>query len=151
MQKFQKIRHEKMHCRSNELRTDTNDCVVKALAIVGRMTYKKAHAIAKSYGRKHGQGMYSSTWVPMFKAQGLEFTEIKRQRQKNGSAWTPKTVGQVTKNGYFLALVRGHVIAIHNGVIQDWTDGRRHHITKIWKITKTRKTNDVFFSFKEGK
>jgi len=34
---------------------------------------------------------------------------------------------------------RGHVLALKNGIVEDWTKGRKHYIKELYKIEKTGK------------
>jgi len=131
-------RYEAIKRMSNRM-NERNDCTVKALAMTGRVTYKVAHGVCADYGRPERRGMYLSQQVKtVFNSIGFDAIKIHRQAQKNGSKFTPKTVGSVCKAGYYLAFTRSHVLPVINGEVYDWTDGRKHHITSIWKITRKR-------------
>ena len=55
------------------------------------------------------------------------------------------TYGNMTANnctdylprGNYILGVRGHVLGVQNGKVQDWTEGRKHYINRVWKIEKT--------------
>ena len=57
------------------------------------------------------------------------------------------TYGNMTANnctdylpkGNYILGVRGHVLGVQGGVVQDWTKGRKHYINRIWNIEKTGK------------
>ena len=119
---------------------ETNDCSVKAVAMSGRVSYAIAHAKCKEHGRKPKRGMSEIHILFVLRSMGFDVTLIRNrnQRQKNGSKFTPKTVGSVCKSGYYVAFTRNHVLPVINGEVYDWTSGRNHHITTIWKITRKR-------------
>lgn len=123
----------------NSLR-ETKDCAVIALSIVGRVSYYDAHAVLKSFGRRPRKGtqFYSQT-KPALESMGFELTKVKRDRQKSGSCYTPKTIGEKLKKGYFLCRCKGHIFAVVNGKVEDWSDGRKHRITEIWQVKKKHK------------
>ena len=72
------------------------------------------------------------------RSHGFDLTPVKKLVQKNGSRYTPLTIGDKLKGGYFLAFVSRHVLGVVNGTVFDWTEGRRHHITEAWKVTRSR-------------
>ena len=81
---------------------ENNDCTVIATAIACRISYEKAHAFVKSLGRKNGGGFYTRKIAESLQFVGYNVTEIKKPRQKNGSRYTPKTIGKKLKNGYYI-------------------------------------------------
>jgi len=93
--------------RYRKSQKETNDCTVIAMSIVCRSTYKEAHEKMKFAGRKNGKGFRLERGFQLFPA--FNFTKVenrknttlktKRLRQKNGSKYTPKTIGQRLKRG----------------------------------------------------
>jgi len=49
---------------------------------------------------------------------------------------TPNNQHMYLERGNYILGVRGHVLAVKNGFVEDWTEGRKHYVDKIWKITK---------------
>jgi len=80
---------------------ERHDCAVKAVSIVARVSYFEAHKTLSKYGRKPrgGTSFYEIT-VPALYSLGIELTRVKRDRQKSGSKYTPKTIGEKCKKGY---------------------------------------------------
>ncbi len=117
---------------------EKNDCTVIASAITFRMPYKKAHEMCRIAGRTIGDGFYSKHIFALMRIRGFKITPVKNLKQKNGSRYTPKTIGKRLKRGYYMVHVNGHVLAVVNGVVHDWSKGRQHHITSAHKITRTR-------------
>jgi len=132
--KFDKLQK----CRYRKQQNEKNDCSVKAIAIACRLTYKSAHITLAQLGRRNGRGTHNHIILGAARVSGFEVTEVKKVRQKNGSKFTPKTIGGKLKNGYYLAFVNGHVISVVNGVVHDWTAGRNHHINEVYKVTRKR-------------
>jgi len=134
MKRYQKAKNT-VHRKQNK---ETNDCSVIATSIVCRTTYKKAHAACAARGRKQGRGMHTPTIVAVVRSMGFSVEPVKRLKQKNGSKFTPKTIGDKLKRGYYLCFCRGHVFAVVNGDVEDWTEGRKHFITEAYKVVRTR-------------
>jgi hypothetical protein len=128
----------KLMCKSSAGYKETNDCSVKALAIAGRVSYAKAHAVTKSLGRKHRKGMPMWRIIEAMKMIGCSVEHIKKPKKKDGSGYTMMTIGKGFPRGYYIVEVRGHVAAMINGDIMDWSDGRKHRVTDIYKLTVPR-------------
>jgi len=124
--------------RYRKAQNETNDCSVFAIAIACRLSYKQAHETMARMGRKNRQGVSNMQILLAARSHGFDLTPVKRLTQKNGSRYTPLTIGDKLKNGYFLAFVSRHVLGVVNGAVFDWTEGRRHHINEAWKVTRSR-------------
>ncbi len=118
---------------------ERKDCAVVAVALACRTTYEKAHQALANRGRKSGQGTwFFNNTVPACKDLGFKLTRIKRDRQKGGSRYTPRTVGTRFKKGYYLCRMSGHIFAVVNGQVLDHMAGRCPRIKEIYRVTKTR-------------
>jgi len=134
MKRYAKHKKSRMRKQLNE----TNDCAVIALAIVMRTTYKATHAICAAVGRTIRGSTYTRHTFAAMEAAGFSVERVKNERQKSGSKYTPKTVGEKCKRGYYMCFCNGHVFAVVNGIVEDWSNGRQHHINSIYKVTRTR-------------
>jgi len=146
-------------CRASDKLRESNDCSVKALAIVCRQNYQSSHAALKAQGRKTGQGTYCervnvdgsyrSFWdekencnsSPQMekaaKTLGFKFTVVPVSKwSNNGRSGTVTGIAGNLTRGYYLVFIKGHVLAAHNGEIHDWTAGRKHHVKGVWKVEK---------------
>jgi len=132
MKRFEKIKKSRYRKKLNE----TNDCVVIAVAIAARMTYEKAHGICEYQGRKIGKGIATEYVLQHLEKIGFKVEKVKNLVQKNGSRYTPKTIGERLKRGYYIVRKNSHAIAVVNGTVEDWTNGRQHHIKDAYKITR---------------
>lgn len=137
MNKYQKIKTDKLY------KSDKNMCSVIATSIACRVPYDKAYKALENHGRKHGQGTYWYQQSAAIQELGCELEKVFNRgnrplRQKNGSKYTPKTIGERLKKGYYICRVRGHVFAVVNGEVLDWTDGRNHHINEVYKVKVPR-------------
>ena len=142
---------------------ETNDCTVKALAIATKSTYEKAHGALALRGRNFGKGVHmEAVWGALaefgFEAEtvfnrrevewdddGWTTTDAQKERAKNyrRSRWakgkTIKSVaGYLPQRGVFLIETRAHVLCVRAGKVHDWTDGRRHRITKVHRIIRRK-------------
>jgi hypothetical protein len=133
--KYTTLRKSRYRKQLNE----TNDCSVFAIAIACRLSYKKAHEVMESFGRKRRKGVDTFTIMRAAQWLGFELTAVKNLKQKSGSRYTPKTIGEKLKRGYHLAFVHRHVLGVVNGTVYDWTEDRNHRITEAYKITRKRK------------
>lgn len=131
---------------------ETNDCTVIATALTVGVSYEDAHAALKAQGRKHRRGAYMPQQERAIKALG---GKIKRKlsahltihgqklRQSNGAKYTPASIGRDYNKGIFYCFVRSHCFALIDGVVQDWTAGRRHLVTEIWEIEPVGNVTNV--------
>lgn len=133
-EKFRKMANARYRKAMNE----HNDCSVIAVAIAFRMTYKEAHTIMAAFGRRNRHRFHTRNILPIAENFGFTVEPVNNLIQKSGAQYTPKTIGNRLKKGYYLTFIRGHVFAVVNGEVHDWTNGRRHRITEAYKVTRTR-------------
>jgi len=134
MRRYEK--HKK--CRYRKALSETNDCSVIATAIVCRTTYKVAHQTLFSHGRVNRKGVSNHVIRQAVKSRGFKVSMAQPDRQPNGSKYTPKTVGRRFNRGYYLVFVNGHVLAMVNGEVEDWSQNRRHHVNQVYKVVRPR-------------
>ncbi len=134
MKRYMKAK-KTIHRKQNN---ETNDCSVIAVSIVARTTYKAAHVACQASGRTNRRGLCQQGIVHAIRSLGLTVERMQDVRQKNGSKFTPKTIGNKLKRGYYICFVNNHVFAMVNGDVEDWTQGRKHHITDVYKVVRKR-------------
>ena len=122
--------------KSTEYRSEKRDCTVVALALLSGEEYKDAYAALELAGRKRNCGAYTYQTMEAFKILDVELTQLPSIsiRQKNGSRYTPKTIGKRYQKGKFLCRSHGHMFALIDGVVEDWSRNRRLHIKQMWKV-----------------
>ena len=135
-------RYEKA-CKSRLAKADRNNCAVIATSIVARVPYNVAYNKYKEFGRKNGRGVYTPIIHNVINQLGCELTEItnkngKPLKQKNGYNYTVNTIAERLKHGYYLVCVKDHCLAVVNGVVEDWTEGRRHRVESVYRVTVPR-------------
>ena len=110
---------------------DDNNCSVVSLAVACKVSYGKAFNVYKKLGRKTGKGTYKEIQMQAFRELGYKLERV------HCKAKTVKTLpNHLPKQGQFIAYVRGHVLAIDDGIVKDWTDGCRHRIKEVFRVQK---------------
>lgn len=117
---------------------DRNFCTVAALACTLDWSFGKAHRHMAKYGRKQGKGMFIMQWRPAIeeaaKKMGKRFTEGDYHRTADGRNMTLSRFCKEYPRGTYYVQVRGHAVAIVDGVMHDWTAdtaGRRKILTSF--------------------
>lgn len=110
---------------------ETNDCTVKAVAIACNVAYRVAHKAMANQGRKNRQGSY----VPNIH-RAIESLGYKVERVET----TAKTVTTLEKDsalrkGHFVAYISRHILAVKDGVVEDWSRGSRRRIESVYRVT----------------
>lgn len=127
---YQKLRESSGQMREN------NDCAVVATAVVTQSDYASAHALLKKFGREDRKGtIFHSTTKVAIESIGFKL-ELVSPLKADGSRYTPKTIAKVCNDGFYLCRVKGHIFAVANGQVMDWTEGRAHRINFIYKVIK---------------
>jgi hypothetical protein len=116
---------------------DTNFCSVLAVAVVADISYGKAFHAYKREGRRTRTGTHVYTQQRVLK--GFKLTS-KLDCDKT-AIYQRKTLNNVFKDckrwtGRYLIYVSGHVLAIRDGVCEDWTaEGSRRKVISIYKVS----------------
>jgi hypothetical protein len=134
--------YEKLEKASNEMQED-RDCAVKAIAVVGGLTYEDAHVLLELHGRKPKDGT-----PRIITEQALKFLDLKAEdctkmfRDLGGK--TVRTLGRVMKGikGKFLVFTASHVLAVKDGEVHDWTKGRLHRVQNVKRISPIGDSNE---------
>ena len=147
---------------------EKNDCVVRAIANACDVNYNQAHKfVADKFDRKKGKGTQMFTYV-LDKVKKIEFDEegqldlfgngITRELKCVGKApkqggelvnpkykhkpvaFTVKEFAQKFKRGSYILAVKGHALAVKNGVIIDNKDkqfgGYRRVVEAAYQVEK---------------
>ena len=130
MNNFEKVKNESF--KANE----SNDCAVKAIAIACNVPYKVAHKALANLGRRNRRGTLNSTIHTAIKQLGFNLECI--TFKVKAKTVTTLAADRAVKDGFFVAFVRGHIAAIVNGQIEDWTEGKRHRVRLVYKITPSK-------------
>ena len=122
---------------------ETNDCSVVAFSIAFEISYKTSHAMHAKYGRKPRCGTSYKTHVLCvneMELQGYTTEEIipRKVYERYGKViqgkYSLKSIGAAYPEGRYLVKVRGHILAMVDGVIEDWSEGRKLQVKTIIKV-----------------
>lgn len=133
---------------------ETNDCTVRALAAASGESYLEAHRALAKHGRPHRKGP-SAKRVYAHGRYHIDCPALRKAALDLGCTWKvlepteyqAKTMTTATRDrrlakGRFICMVRGHVAAVVDGEVIDWTDGRRHRIKEVYELVPgANKTN----------
>jgi hypothetical protein len=120
--KHYKLSYEELAKQGRRYYNDTNFCTVIALAVDCDLPFGKAYHTYKRLGREHRHGTYRET-------QNRALSNFKRKAvfdTDKTAMFRDRTVNQLLKHianwkGRYWVYIRGHVIAIRDGVCEDWT------------------------------
>jgi hypothetical protein len=117
---------------------ETNDCGVKALAVITGLPYEVCHQTLKSLGRKDRKGTFN--WQ-MWKALDiLGFCYQKIECPFNGL----RSLGRnLPDNGAFLIHATKHYVGAKDGQIHDWSEGRCLRIQGVYQIFKKGEVQNI--------
>jgi hypothetical protein len=111
---------------------ETNDCAVKAVAVVTGLPYSDTHSRMARKGREARKGTPNAITRQVLSDLGLVATPI-AVRSK-----TVRTLGREFKyrSGDYLVWTSGgrHLMAIKDGKVCDWTKGRLHRVYRVEKV-----------------
>lgn len=127
---------------------ETNDCGVKAVAAATGASYSDVHARFAAKGRKRRSGVINywirNVLVDMGYGVGQVPTRDTTRLMLEAMGKTGNktlTVGQIDKHPEvwqdgrtYLIFTPGHVACVVDGVVHDWTRGRRNRIEAIWLV-----------------
>jgi hypothetical protein len=135
------------HLKCRQSYKEHADCAVRALSNLLDCSYGLAHRKLAKHGRKHGKG---SPWYSIrlatkeiceMKSRTVSwhgYPEYSAAASKFGG-YNVQTIGQFQRShpkGVYLIAMRGHVVAVVDGELIDWTasTSRRHKVTGHIKL-----------------
>ena len=112
-----------------------NDCTVKAFAVAFDTTYDKAHAFLKEYcGRKNRHGIRAREHLPhKLKKTKTQIVEDAWDIQ-NGTGITLNAFCKKYPTGRFFVTVRGHAIAVVDGVVYDFKHSPKRKVLYAFQV-----------------
>ena len=117
---------------------EANDCAVVATSIAFDEDYKKIHAAFARAGRKRrhrtSRLITHIVWRLLRMRSFKCAVQISDPYQPNGSRYTVRTIGKAFPKGRFLVFVVGHIFALVDGVVEDWSRGRLFRVIDIWEV-----------------
>lgn len=116
---------------------ENSDCSVKAVSILCDVPYIVAHRALKQQGRENRRGAHSIWIIRAMHSLGFAVKTVYT---------TSRTMATISRDpavqkGFYAVMVKQHIASVVNGVVEDWTAGRRHKIMEVIEVTpyKTRK------------
>ena len=126
--------------KQREPYNETDDCTVVAVAIAGKVSYDMAHSVMKKCGRKDRSGASVRTVSAALASIGAEEIKLRvmeLEYKNKGVGLTPNNIVKVlSKYRTYIAYTVNHVLTIRKGVVEDWTDGKRHKITEVYEVKR---------------
>jgi hypothetical protein len=136
---------------------ETNDCFVRALMTSANLQYTEAHKMAATlFSRKYGKGTFGVPVVMTAEKTQTAFQNLGLTATKEDNTYTrswdktgrklPMTIAVFIKKnprGSFLILVRGHALAIVDGVIHDWPNAAQRTNRKILHVFQIRNNRQL--------
>jgi len=110
---------------------DTNFCTVVAVATVCEMSFGKARIKMEKAGRPHRYGAYQWQYHEVIQRRGYKIEPVYGYEGHH-----VKTMGKKLGQGKWLVNVRGHVLAVVDGKINDWSEDRSLRVREVFKVTK---------------
>jgi len=128
---------------------EDNDCSVVAIAIACGVNYTKVHQMFADVGRSHRgpAGTHSIIEIlTRLEQTNLEIfsqERLKNMKTKIGRGLTSNNIVEALPKGRFIIETKGHVAALVDGEIKDWTIKRRFRVTGIIKIPDKREDKSL--------
>ena len=110
---------------------ETNDCSVKAVAIACNVAYRVAHKAMKNQGRRNRQGSYVPNIHRAIESLGFKVERIEFSAKTVTSLESDPAV----QKGHFVAYISRHILAVKDGVVEDWSQGSRRRLESVYRVT----------------
>tara|TARA_A100000171_G_C2109866_1_gene134424 strand:+ start:387 stop:956 length:570 start_codon:yes stop_codon:yes gene_type:complete len=148
---------------STAYKLDKNCCTVVASSIAFNVPFEEMQTYFFKHGRKRNRGYWMRNIIKeIAKDYGYKVTSydkindyhyIDKKRVNTSCFWNHETNEKTLENcsitvnncsaylgkGTYILGVSRHVLALKNGIVEDWTKGRKHRINRIYKIEKVGK------------
>lgn len=131
MKGFKMQTYEELKKIGQKYYNDNNFCTVIAVATVCKMSFGRARIKMQEAGRKHQNGAYAHQYHQVIKNRGFRLEEVAGFRGCH-----VKTMGQKLGKGTYLVQVNRHVLAIVDGVINDWSAERSLRVKTVYQVIK---------------
>lgn len=119
---YDKMRIEAISSRHN----DSNFCTVIGLALLAEISFDEAHLFMEKAGRINNRGADVDEIMHGFKIAGLD-VELKNLEKR----FTVRKAPMVLPKGKYLLITCNHVVAMNNGIVQDFSKGSLRRVTQI--------------------
>lgn len=133
--------------QETRLHGEDNDCAVKAVALVTGSSYAVAHFTLKKLGRANKSPTHNTLIPQALAILGKTLRPVKvveeivhqypgvHQNKLQATTHQPARFPKVWKNGKtYLAYTKGHVLAIVDGQVHDWTSTKSLRIIRLMEV-----------------
>lgn len=132
------VTYECLDRAAGHYRGERGYCSVIAVAIAAGLKFGKARAIYGRHGRKTGQGTFQHQQKKALAECGLAMTlDPDLSRECSGTHLCLVT-RRLPKTGTFFVYTSGHVSAVKDGKLEDWSArqgrGARKRIKSIYRV-----------------
>jgi hypothetical protein len=114
--------------------SDSNFCSVVAISVACNVGFGKAYHTLRREGRQTKKGVIKPVIDRAIANLGFELVSVPDMYNKQAKSLTKV----LPKEGCFLVHFRGHVAAIRDGVLVDWTEKRAHRTWAVYAIIPKR-------------
>lgn len=128
-------------CNYSIVYNEKNDCSVCAIALATTEGYCVAHRALEVQGRLAGKATPRRMSERAIEALGYKITKFYPSKVLPSGGYgrfTPRTITKWTDlDKRYVAFVRGHMFAIVNNQVEDWSGrgkGTCHRIQEVWEI-----------------
>lgn len=135
---------------------DKNNCTVIAVAIVAGLSYAEASVLLAKHGRKFGKGFAPEKYCEALESIGFEvvkiktnffldqYSELHKSILKNVTTHHPDRFPHIWKDGkVYLLVQKTHVSAVVDGVVIDYTRGKRKQVVAIYEVKRKGQPVDL--------
>jgi len=113
---------------------ESRDCTVRSIALTTGEGYEMAHYALEEQGRVRRMSTSICSMFDACKSLGYKMERMKPEEY--AGAKTAISAARMNLPGRYILSFSGHVAAMIDGKVLDWTEGRRHRIERIYRVTK---------------
>jgi hypothetical protein len=149
--------------KSLAYKSDRGCCTVVASSIALGVPFKEMQSYFFKHGRKRNRGYHYNFIIDkLARDYNCKINLIYKLEKDNsyiysnsgevflrGVSLTPNNCTNYLSSGTYVLGTSGHVLAVKDGVVEDWTRGRKQRVKRIWEFIKKDK-NVKNLTFKES-
>jgi hypothetical protein len=129
---------------------ETNDCAIKAICLVTGADYRTVREMLAERGRRARKGTYTADSLAVIRDLGFEpwqlsYLEMREivsrypgchKNLRHITTHHPRRFAQVWPKGRFLIQVRGHICAVIEGQLHDWSANKALRVISMWRVIR---------------
>ena len=131
---------------------DKNCCTVIATAVAFEQPFKEVQSYFFKLGRKRNRGFAIYNYMNeickkyKYKHEIITLYDKDEVREIFGVGLTPNNVADYLDLSTYLIGVNEHIFTLKNGIVEDWTKGRKHQVETIIRVEPIKKVRDLTIS-----